>query len=217
MKWKVCGLKSKAAVQAVVSGGANFAGFITYPPSPRAIALSQFDSLRPLLGEVEPVMVDVQPTLEQVKDGLAAGFRRFQFHLSPGEEALVLIHRYRECLQAAGAKLWLVPRLAPGESFPQSWLGGADGFLLDGYRAGMHGGTGQLSDWELYVEMSQQFPDLEWVLAGGLSPENVLTAYRQTKAAILDFNSTLESTPGEKDPARISHLANLLRSLNPSG
>src|SRR5262249_52429564 len=68
--------------------------------------------------------------------------------------------------------------------------------LLDGYRAGLHGGTGQQAPWELLAGFD---PGTPIVLAGGLTPENVAEAIRIVRPYAVDVASGVESSPGRKD------------------
>ena len=213
MRWKVCGLRTAAAVEAVGRAGADYGGFIFYEPSPRAIGWSDFRRLVQPGLPFTPVMVDVAPSLSRVEAGLEAGFRLFQVHLplaavnSPGPSD------YAERIRAAGGKLWLAPRIPPGEAFPEAWLPYADGIVLDGYRQDAHGGTGERSDWELFRRLAGRWPETDWILAGGLGPENAVEAWTRTGAPVMDFNSALETAPGVKDPQRIGQLGAILAAL----
>jgi phosphoribosylanthranilate isomerase len=66
--------------------------------------------------------------------------------------------------------------------------------------ATLPGGNGLAFDWRLIA--GRRWP-LPWLLAGGLTPENVAEAIRRTGARQVDVSSGVESAPGVKDPARI--------------
>ena len=70
--------------------------------------------------------------------------------------------------------------------------------LLDTYRAGTHGGTGEAFDWTVIGQL-----DRPYVLAGGLGPDNVSEAIRRLDPWGVDASSGLESSPGVKDPELI--------------
>ena len=48
------------------------------------------------------------------------------------------------------------------------------------------------------------FPDRDWILAGGLNPDNISVALEATGARFVDVNSGVEVSPGVKDPAKLS-------------
>lgn len=73
------------------------------------------------------------------------------------------------------------------------------GFLLDTAKAGTRGGTGEPFDWSVAAEVARQFP---FLLAGGLTPENVARAVGQVSPWGVDVSSGVE-TAGVKDPERV--------------
>ena len=78
---------------------------------------------------------------------------------------------------------------------------GTDAWLLDSHVAGSHGGTGRGFDWNLAVTAKQEGHPL--ILAGGLNPENVLTAVEHVQPYGVDVSSGVELSPGRKDPAKM--------------
>lgn len=76
----------------------------------------------------------------------------------------------------------------------------ADLVLLDAAVPGQHGGTGTTFDWDLLDGAPLGRP---WILAGGLTPENVVEAVQRLGPDVVDVSSGVESAPGIKDPERI--------------
>ena len=76
-------------------------------------------------------------------------------------------------------------------------------FLLDSYRPGQAGGTGETFDWEIARRVGEKAPV---ILAGGLGPDNVREAIRVARPQGVDVSSGVEVTPGVKDPAAIRRL-----------
>ena len=64
----------------------------------------------------------------------------------------------------------------------------------------MPGGTGQVFDWKL-IPAALSVP---WVLSGGLHPENIIEAIRQTRPPAVDVSSGVELAPGIKDINKIA-------------
>jgi phosphoribosylanthranilate isomerase len=79
----------------------------------------------------------------------------------------------------------------------------ADTILYDTYDPNAFGGTGRVSNWEEYAALRDRYTRPEWVLAGGLNPENIGPAIAATAAKIVDVNSGIEASPGIKDHAKM--------------
>ncbi len=76
---------------------------------------------------------------------------------------------------------------------------GASGFLLDAYKPGVPGGTGESFDWGLIPKT-----DRPVILAGGLTPENAMDAIQAVAPWALDVSGGIESEPGRKDPDKMA-------------
>ncbi len=79
----------------------------------------------------------------------------------------------------------------------------ADALLLDAKPppgAERPGGNARAFAWEMLRGWAAPGP---WILAGGLTPENVAAAVRMSGAQAVDVSSGVESAPGRKDPERI--------------
>ena len=77
----------------------------------------------------------------------------------------------------------------------------------------MYGGTGRTSDWGEFARISKSRPEKNWILAGGLGPDNLETALLETQAKRIDLNSGVEVSPGIKDPSKLELVKNVLESL----
>ncbi len=82
--------------------------------------------------------------------------------------------------------------------------------LLDAYHPGMLGGTGQTIDW---TSLQNFRPMCDWLLAGGLTPENIRDALRLTRPDGIDLSSGVEHSPGQKDLQKVERLFAELRSI----
>jgi phosphoribosylanthranilate isomerase len=96
-------------------------------------------------------------------------------------------------------RLWLAPKLPPERDVPPDLLPLAKFFLLDTFHAEKFGGTGLTGDWAKFARQQSAHPKNVWILSGGLNPENVGDALRESGAKFLDVNSGVESAPGVKD------------------
>lgn len=201
---KICGINSRAALEAAVQGGAEFIGFIFYPPSPRYIApedAGQLAKLVPPHIKKVGVFVDADPMdidgvmLETPLDVL-------QFH---GTESPRNIYELRITFRLPVIKAIKVGSpedLARARAFE----GQADYLMFDAKPpadlvGALPGGNALRFDWTLLAGTNWKTP---WFLSGGLTPENLGDAVRATGAKLVDVSSGVEVRPGLKDPAKIA-------------
>ena len=205
---KVCGLTRESDVDLALELGADYCGFIVYPKSPRGLTIERAAELAARVPEGKRVLVDVETGADVLERYRDAGFDYFQIHagLNTGLASLAawsgLLGRER---------LWIAPRLQPGEPFPEMVLEFADTVLVDTYHKDQVGGTGETGDWAGFAELKQLHPKFNWVLAGGLNPGNVLEAIMATGAERVDVNSGVESEPGMKNPEKLRELFGALK------
>jgi phosphoribosylanthranilate isomerase len=207
---KVCGLTREEDVDLALSLGADYCGFILYSKSPRGISLNRATELASRVPSGKRVMVDVEPGSEALMQARDAGFDYFQIHSN-----LQVLGSNAATLKAWSGlvgieRLWLAPRLAPGDSFPEAMLEFADTILLDTFAKNQIGGTGKVGDWAQFNRLKAAHSQTRWILAGGLSPANVLEAVTSTGADHLDLNSGVESAPGVKDAAKLREVFRIL-------
>ncbi len=199
---KVCGITRAEDAVAAAEIGADWLGFIFYPPSPRNLLREQYTALQPKLPAVKKTAVSVEPTPVELAQLAAMGFDAFQIHFAHTTP----VHRIGAWAETVGlSRLWLAPKLPPGEDVKPEWLPFAPNFLLDTFHADKFGGTGQTGDWSKFKRHTAAHPDKTWILSGGLNPENIAAAVTATGARFVDINSGVESAPGLKDK-RLSHL-----------
>ena len=204
IRLKVCGLTSLVDAEFADRVGADHLGFILHPESPRYLPLSQYRDMAARLPEGRRrVAVMVEPSSEQLAAALAANFDRFQIHhradLSPE-----VINAWS--LEVGRDRLWLAPKLPPGAELPAAVLAAAQTVLVDTYRPDAFGGTGRIGDWPRFAALRAAHPDHTWVLAGGLSPDNIAAALVESGAGFVDINSGVEAAPGLKDHAKLRAL-----------
>ena len=196
---KICGLSEPDTLRAAVRAGADWIGFVFFEKSPRNITLAAAESLLMGMGMAEPVALLVDPDDALVDDVTALGIRILQLH---GQEAP---DRVAEIKTRTGGEVWK----AVGVSEPadleraERYVGSADRLLLDAkpkQGADVPGGAGEVFDWSLLRDWAVPMP---WILAGGLSPENVGEAIKTTGAKAVDVSSGVERARGLKDAQRI--------------
>lgn len=200
IRFKVCGLTSLVDAEFADRCGADYLGFIFHPKSPRFITLEQFRAMAPRLPERRKVAVSVEPAVEELEAMRAAGFDYFQIHFGSGATDAQLSAWSR----IVGEKhLWLAPKLPPGESVSPAALAVAKFILFDTYQLSGFGGSGKTGDWPGFARHQAAHPKNIWILAGGLNPENIGEALKESGARLVDVNSGVESAPGVKDEAKL--------------
>jgi phosphoribosylanthranilate isomerase len=155
------------------------------------------------------VAVTVEPSAEEVSVLKAQGFDFYQFHF-PHTTPLATVEAWASAVTPE--KLWLAPRVPPGQGLEHGIFALAGTFLFDTYRAGTYGGTGQVGDWTTFKRLYREYPRINWILAGGLTPENIVAALGETGARIVDVNSGVESVPGIKSAEKLQKLSTALRA-----
>jgi len=199
---KICGLTEPAGLAAAVAAGAGYLGFVFFPPSPRNLGLG---AARDLALEVPPGVARVALTvdatdaeLESILDAVPIDMLQLHGAEDPARVAEVRTRFGLPVMKAVGiADAADLPRL-------DAFAGVADQLLVDARPprgATLPGGNGLAFDWRLIAGRRWPVP---WMLAGGLTPENVAEAIRLTGARQVDVSSGVESAPGLKDPARIA-------------
>lgn len=200
IRFKVCGLTSLVDAEFADRCGADYLGFILYPKSPRHISLAQYRAMAPRLPDRKRVAVMVAPSPAELRDVVAAGFDYFQIHFPP-ETRVADLTAWSQITQEK--RLWLAPKLPPAADVSPEALALAKFILLDTFHAGGFGGSGKTGDWPKFARHQAAHPKNFWILAGGLNPENIGDAVRQSGARFVDVNSGVERSPGVKDETKL--------------
>ena len=199
-KIKICGISDAAALDAAIDAGADYAGLVFFPPSPRHVGSDEAARLAQRSGpRIDRVglFVDADDTL--IGDAVAAGeLDALQLHGSETpERAANLRARF-------GLPVWkaIAVSSAGDVERAQHYAGAADLILFDAKtpKGTLPGGMGLSFDWSLLGLYRGSLP---WGLAGGIAPGNVAHAIARTGAPLVDVSSGVESAPGVKDPDRI--------------
>ncbi|MGB6500843.1 MAG: phosphoribosylanthranilate isomerase [Thermoplasmata archaeon] len=195
---KFCGLKDATALAEVPNGGA--AGFvIDVPGSPRTLTLEAAAALiESVPSEAEAWAVVVNPTAEMIHRLFdEVGVDRIQLYgpVPDGLEFLEVHHLVPSIPIPASGDAGELPPIPPAESFPR--------VHLDAAGQPLPGGSGARPDWEKCAAIVDQHPGRKFVLAGGLTPENVAEALGTVRPWGVDVSSGIESAPGVKDVARM--------------
>ena len=202
MRVKICGLRRPADVEAVARAGAAYAGFVFFAKSPRHLTIAE---ARPLLLAVPVGLAKVALTvdaddaaLDAIVEALPFDMLQLHGHESPDRVAQVRARYGLPVMKAVG----VADAGDLAAVFEYSLV--ADQVLIDAKPpkgAAIPGGNGLAFDWRLLAGRRWLRP---WMLAGGLTPENVAEAIRLTGARQVDVSSGVESAPGVKDAGRIA-------------
>lgn len=200
VKVKVCGITRVDHARMALDLGVEFIGINLYAPSPRSVSLYKARKLIECIPKGKRVVVDVAPAARTLQSYQTMGFDYFQIHF----DLTVPLSNVSEWSDIVGSKrLWLAPRIPPKKPFPKKILACAETFVIDTYHKGGYGGSGQTGNWARFYKLQKQYPDKTFILAGGLSPDNIARALACTKATYVDVNSGVESAPGLKDLDRL--------------
>ncbi len=198
---KICGITSEEAMEAAVEAGADYVGLVFFPPSPRCVTPERAAELVEFLpADLVKVGLFVDPddsTLDRVLSQVRLDL--VQVH---GRETPERLEQVR--LEYGLPVMKVIPVSEAADlAAANPFLAVADRLLFDAKPpkgATLPGGNAVSFDWTLLQGRKWGLP---WMLAGGLTPDNVAEAVRITGARAVDVSSGVESAPGIKDPARI--------------
>jgi phosphoribosylanthranilate isomerase len=195
---KICGLKTPAALEAALAGGADYVGLVFFPPSPRNVAPETAAALAAKArGRARIVALTVDPDdalLDAIVAAAAPDLIQLHGDETPERVAEIRGRWGRRIIKA-------VPVETAGDvQEARRYQAVADLVLFDARAPAAStrpGGNGAPFDWRSLLGLEDGLP---FVLSGGLTPDNVADAIRLTGAAVVDVSSGVESRPGEKDP-----------------
>ena len=189
-KIKICGLTNKEDAKEAARLGADFAGFIFYKRSPRYIEPKDARAIAGTLpAEVIKVGVFVDERLETISEAARlAGLDMAQLHGEEGPEHCSSVRKRIKVIKAF--------RTRDAKDLEKINEYDADFYLLDTYREGKPGGTGEAFDWNILSDKRFSRPV---ILSGGLRPDNVREAIQKVSPYGVDVSSGVEKSPGKKD------------------
>lgn len=211
---KICGLKTEAAIDAAIDGGASHVGFIFFAKSPRNLSP---EAATPLAahakGRAKRVAVSVNAD-DAALDAIVSATQpdMLQLHGSESPERVLGVKsRYGLPVMKA-----LALREQGDLDMIEPFRGVADSFLFDAKPpAGseLPGGNGVAFDWRI---LSRLDADIDYMLSGGLNADNIGSALSQTGARAIDISSGVESAPGVKDIVLIAAFFDAVRAAEKS-
>jgi phosphoribosylanthranilate isomerase len=208
---KICGLSTRDSVDAALDAGADMIGLVRYERSPRHVSLEVGRALsQAAKGRAVVVALTVDPDdaeLDAIMQDLAPDLLQLHGHESPARVAEIRARAGIPVMKAIGiadeVDLAAIPAYAAV----------SDRLLLDAKpprdAGALPGGNGLAFDWRLIDALD---PGLDFMLSGGLNPENVAEAAALANVSGIDVSSGVESAPGVKDPERIAAFVHAARA-----
>lgn len=192
MRVKICGIMNVHDAMAAAEYGADAVGFVLYKSSPRCIDLK---TVKNIITQLPPFVTTV---------GVFADATEKEIHSTVEESGLDVIQLQgdepADLCRRLGGRVIKAIRIRDKFSLNRMIPYKVRAFVLDTYREGQLGGTGETFDWSLAVE-AKKFGKI--ILAGGLTPENVGRAIEQVRPYGVDVSSGVEERIGKKDHSKL--------------
>ena len=206
-KVKICGINDPVAFDTAVEAGASWVGFVFFPPSPRYVTPDAAFALSGRVAGGPPrVGLFVEPTVATIAEVLQTVDLDVLQIYGALDQIAAIKARF-------GLPVWRAVGVSGPTDLPNDPLG-ADKLLLEAKPptgAGRPGGNATTFDWSVLRGWSAP---CSWMLAGGLTPDNVATAVRQTGAEAVDVSSGVERSRGVKEATLIEAFIANARSAN---
>ena len=197
----MCGLTRPEDVDAAVAAGADMVGFNFFPPSPRSVTPEKAAELAARMpAGILKVALSVDASDEHLAEiTKAVTFDLLQLHGHESPERVVEVHRHFGIEVMKVLPISSVADVRHAHAYETV----ADRLMFDAKPpkgATRPGGNAIAFDWRLITGEKWAKP---WILAGGLTPENVADAIHTSGAKAVDVASGVETRPGIKDAERI--------------
>jgi phosphoribosylanthranilate isomerase len=201
---KICGLKTAATMATALDAGADYVGLVFFPPSPRSLSIEDARMLVAMArGRAKIVALTVDPDdalIGAIAEALQPDI--IQLHGSETPE------RAAEIKQRSGSAVLKAVKVETAQDAEAAFayiapVGPCDMVLFDAKApkgSVLPGGNGLTFDWRALEAVNGK---INYMLSGGLTPDNVASAIELTGARAVDVSSGVESAPGIKDAARI--------------
>ncbi|WP_296423491.1 phosphoribosylanthranilate isomerase [Yoonia sp.] len=209
---KICGLRDQAMMQAAVDAGAAYVGLVFFPKSPRNVTIRQAAAIA---GEVPVGLAKVglvvnadDAQLDAILADVPLDILQLHGTETPARVAAIRARYGLPVMKAVGVAD--AGDLAALDVYAQV----ADQLLVDAKPpkdADLPGGNGLAFDWRLIAGRRWPVP---WMLAGGLTADNVAAAITLTGARQVDVSSGVETVPGIKDPDMIAAFCQAAHGTN---
>jgi phosphoribosylanthranilate isomerase len=203
VKVKICGITNIDDAMAAVDFGADALGFVFFEGSPRRIS---HDDAAAIIGKlpsfITSVGVFVDETSEKIeKTTSSTGIDVIQLH---GNEPPDMCYFSRRVIKAIRVKS--LESLDPLIHFKDR----VSAFLLDTFTPDVFGGTGLIFNWDI-AAYAKQYGRI--ILAGGLTPDNIVEAITRVRPYGVDVSSGVESGKGKKDHDKMKLFIKLAKAV----
>ncbi len=196
MDIKICGLKrTEDALMINEFKNIKYAGFV-FADTKRKISVEQAKAIKALLrDDIKTVGVFTEKSADEISEiAKAVGLDICQLHSNESDD---------DCKNVC-TPVWKAIRIKDAESIKAAdSYKNAVGIVLDKYKAGEYGGTGEKFDWNIAKGFSKNHFT---ILAGGLNKDNIISAIELVKPDVVDLSSSVE-TDGFKDYNKIKEFA----------
>lgn len=207
---KICGITTPDALDAAVRAGAAHVGFVFFPPSPRSIEIQDAAALTARLPmDVNAVGLFVDPDdglIDRVLEAVPLDIIQLHGKESPERAGEIRARTGRSVMKAVHIREAADLEQVPAYEAVCDWI------LFDAKPpkdAKLPGGNAVAFDWTLLENQRWRRP---WMLAGGLTPDNVVSAIKLTGAPCVDTSSGVEDEPGRKSPHLIQRFLEKVKS-----
>lgn len=211
LRVKICGITQPDQGRAIAQLGVSSLGFICVAASPRYVAPEQIRAIVEALppeAAVDRVGVFVDAAIAEIERVVAiAQLTTVQLH---GNESPAFCQQVRDALPQVELIKALRVREAATLDLAHAYALHIDTLLLDAYHPHLYGGTGATLDWAMLRDFK---PDCPWLLAGGLTPDNVQHALQAARPDGIDLSSGVERSPGDKDLRLVKRLLGAIADL----
>ncbi|MGO4683206.1 phosphoribosylanthranilate isomerase [Hyphomicrobium sp. 2TAF46] len=198
---KICGITTPEALDAAITGGADYIGLVFYAKSPRHLDIAKAKGLAERArGKARIVALTVDAddaTLNEIVNEVAPDVLQLHGKETPSRVAAIKEQFGREVIKA------IAVATADDVAQAREYADVADLILFDAKAppgALLPGGNGRTFDWHALDGVAEALP---FMLSGGLGPDNVADAIALTHPLAVDVSSGVESAPGIKDPDQI--------------
>ena len=203
MRIKICGITKPEQGKAIAALGATTLGFICVERSPRYVTPQQIALITEHLpSNVGRIGVFANAREHEIVSTVTeANLTGVQLH---GDETPQFCQSLRKLLPN-NIELIKALRIKNFDSLTnaQIYYDVVDTILLDAYHPQLLGGTGTTLNWQ---DLANFHPPLPWLLAGGLTPNNILEALGKVNPQGIDLSSGVERSPGDKDLDKVKQL-----------
>ncbi|WP_241664022.1 phosphoribosylanthranilate isomerase [Oecophyllibacter saccharovorans] len=208
---KICGLRRPAEMELCQALKVRWVGLVFHPASPRFLTPGEarclYEATSPAQAdEPERIGLFVKPTLRVIEQVLE--------HLPlDGLQLYTSLENAQAIRRHFQLPVWLAQGIADKAHLPSgSSADQIDGYVIEARATAQDtrpGGLGRSFDWALTQDWHSPRP---WMLAGGLTPENVQTALQLSGARAVDVSSGVEESPGRKSLARMEKFVRNVRA-----